>query len=156
MFDAGRRRSIVAEQRAAYDASADAYRQTVLTAFQQVEDNLAALRVLENEWAKVQETMESAKEALNISDAQYSGRHGGLPQRDYGAGYAARRAKNVGAAGGAQIGGERRVDPGAGRRVEYVGAAVAGAGASQALMAVARTGLPAGRSFSVASLHGWS
>jgi pyruvate/2-oxoglutarate dehydrogenase complex dihydrolipoamide acyltransferase (E2) component len=64
-------RSIVAEQRAAYDASADAYRQTVLTAFQQVEDNLAALRVLENEWAKVQETMESAKEALNISDAQY-------------------------------------------------------------------------------------
>ncbi len=61
----------MAEQRAAYDASADAYRQTVLTAFQQVEDNLAALRVLENEWAKVQETMESAKEALNISDAQY-------------------------------------------------------------------------------------
>jgi len=71
LFDAGRRRSIVAEQRAANDASADAYRQTVLTAFQQVEDNLAALRVLENEWAKVQETMESAKEALNISDAQY-------------------------------------------------------------------------------------
>jgi len=71
LFDAGRRRSIVAEERAAYDASVDAYRQTVLTAFQQVEDNLAALRVLENETAKVQETMEAAKDALNISDAQY-------------------------------------------------------------------------------------
>ena len=71
LFDAGRRRSIVAEQRAAYDASAAAYRQTVLTAFQQVEDNLAALRILENETDKVRETIQAASEALTISDAQY-------------------------------------------------------------------------------------
>ncbi len=71
LFDAGRRRSIVAEQRAAYDASADAYRQTVLAAFQQVEDNLAALRVLEDESAKVRETIGAAQQTLNISDAQY-------------------------------------------------------------------------------------
>ena len=71
LFDAGRRRSIVAEQRAAYDASVAAYRQTVLTAFQQVEDNLAALRVLENETDKVQETIGAATDALRISTAQY-------------------------------------------------------------------------------------
>ncbi|HTS47152.1 MAG TPA: efflux transporter outer membrane subunit [Bryobacteraceae bacterium] len=71
LFDAGRRRSIVAEERAAYDASVDAYRQTVLTAFQQVEDNLAALRILENETDKVRETIQAASEALAISDAQY-------------------------------------------------------------------------------------
>jgi NodT family efflux transporter outer membrane factor (OMF) lipoprotein len=71
LFDAGRRHSIVGEQRAAYDASVDAYRQTVLTAFQQVEDNLAALRVLENESDKVRETIQAASEALSISEAQY-------------------------------------------------------------------------------------
>lgn len=71
LFDAGRRRSIVAEQRAAYDASVDAYRQTVLTAFQQVEDNLAALHVLANESDKVQDTIHAAQDVLTISDAQY-------------------------------------------------------------------------------------
>jgi NodT family efflux transporter outer membrane factor (OMF) lipoprotein len=71
LFDAGRRRSVVAEDRAAYDATVAAYRQSVLTAFQQVEDNLAALRVLENESAKVEQTIGSANEALTISDAQY-------------------------------------------------------------------------------------
>jgi len=71
LFDAGRRRSIVAEERAAYDASVDAYRQTVLTAFQQVEDNLAALHVLANENDKVQDTIHAAQDALTISDAQY-------------------------------------------------------------------------------------
>lgn len=71
LFDAGRRRSIVAEDRAAYDASVAAYRQTVLTAFQQVEDNLAALRVLDEESNKLQETIRSAADFLTISDAQY-------------------------------------------------------------------------------------
>ncbi|HLG96376.1 MAG TPA: efflux transporter outer membrane subunit [Bryobacteraceae bacterium] len=71
LFDAGRRRSVVAEQRAAYDASVAAYRQTVLTAFQQVEDNLAALRILENESAKVGETIDAAGQTLRISSVQY-------------------------------------------------------------------------------------
>jgi NodT family efflux transporter outer membrane factor (OMF) lipoprotein len=71
LFDAGRRRAIVAEQRAAYDATVAAYRQTVLTAMQQVEDNLAALRILSAEAEIVQRTVESAARALEISSAQY-------------------------------------------------------------------------------------
>jgi NodT family efflux transporter outer membrane factor (OMF) lipoprotein len=71
LFDAGRRRAIVAEQRAAYDATVDAYRQTVLTAFQQVEDNLSALRILQEESAKLQETIGAAQRALELSTAEY-------------------------------------------------------------------------------------
>jgi NodT family efflux transporter outer membrane factor (OMF) lipoprotein len=72
LFDAGRRRGVIAEQRAAYDATVATYRGTVLTAFQQVEDNLAALRILEGESAKDQETIQSANRALTVSTAQYT------------------------------------------------------------------------------------
>jgi NodT family efflux transporter outer membrane factor (OMF) lipoprotein len=71
LFDAGRRSGVVAEQRAAYDATVATYRQTVLTALQQVEDNLAALRVLEIESAKAEETVQAATRELNISTDQY-------------------------------------------------------------------------------------
>jgi NodT family efflux transporter outer membrane factor (OMF) lipoprotein len=71
LFDAGRRRGVVAEQQAAYDATVAAYRQTVLTAMQQVEDNLAALRILSGEADKVQQTVQAATRALDISAAQY-------------------------------------------------------------------------------------
>ncbi|HLX44562.1 MAG TPA: efflux transporter outer membrane subunit [Bryobacteraceae bacterium] len=71
LFDAGRRRGVVEQQRAAYDATVAAYRQTVLTALQQVEDNLAALRILQAEAAKVQETVGSAQRELNVSTEQY-------------------------------------------------------------------------------------
>jgi NodT family efflux transporter outer membrane factor (OMF) lipoprotein len=72
LFDAGRRRAIVDEQRAAYDATAATYRQTVLTAMQQVEDNLAALRILEGEASKLDDTIQSANRALVVSTAQYT------------------------------------------------------------------------------------
>ena len=71
LFDAGRRRSIVVQQQAAYDDTVAGYRQSVLTALQQVEDNLAALRVLATENDSVQQTIQSADRALNISGAQY-------------------------------------------------------------------------------------
>jgi NodT family efflux transporter outer membrane factor (OMF) lipoprotein len=71
LFDAGRRRGVVAEQRAAYDATVAAYRESVLTAMQQVEDNLAALRILAGEADKVQQTVQAARRALDISSAQY-------------------------------------------------------------------------------------
>ncbi len=71
LFDAGRRAGVVAEQRAAYDATVATYRQTVLTALQQVEDNLAALRVLEIESAKVEESVQAATRELSLSTDQY-------------------------------------------------------------------------------------
>ena len=71
LFDAGRRRGVVAEQEAAYDATVAAYRETVLTAMQQVEDNLAALRILAAEADKVQQTIQAANRALEISTVQY-------------------------------------------------------------------------------------
>jgi NodT family efflux transporter outer membrane factor (OMF) lipoprotein len=71
LFDGGRRKAIVAEERASYDATVANYRQTVLGAFQQVEDGLAALRILEQEATKVQETIQAANRALTVSTAQY-------------------------------------------------------------------------------------
>jgi NodT family efflux transporter outer membrane factor (OMF) lipoprotein len=71
LFDGGRRRAIVAEERGAYDATVATYRQTVLTALQQVEDNLAALRILEIEAAKTSDTISSANRALSVSTDQY-------------------------------------------------------------------------------------
>ena len=62
LFDGGLRRAQNDQARAAYDASVAAYRQTVLTGFQEVEDNLAALRILEEE-ARVQG--EAVKAASN-------------------------------------------------------------------------------------------
>ncbi len=71
LFDAGRRRGVIREEQAAYDATVAAYRQTVLAAMQQVEDNLAALRILEGEAATVQQNVDAANRALEISTAQY-------------------------------------------------------------------------------------
>ena len=52
--------------RAGYDATVAAYRQTTLTAFQQVEDNLAALRILEQETQQQRRVVESAEQSLQL------------------------------------------------------------------------------------------
>lgn len=73
IFDGGRRHARNDEAKAAYDSSVASYRQTVLSAFQQVEDNLAALRVLEQE-AGVQSTaVQSAQRSLDLSNTRYEG-----------------------------------------------------------------------------------
>jgi NodT family efflux transporter outer membrane factor (OMF) lipoprotein len=73
VFDGGQRRGVTEQVRAAYDQSVDNYRQTTLTAFQEVEDNLAALRILENE-AKVQDSAVAAAErSLDLSNSRYKG-----------------------------------------------------------------------------------
>ena len=59
------------EARAAYDATVASYRQTVLTAFQDVEDNLAALRILEDEARVQDEAVQAARQALTVVMNQY-------------------------------------------------------------------------------------
>jgi NodT family efflux transporter outer membrane factor (OMF) lipoprotein len=71
LFEGGARSSAVRAARATYDESVATYRQTVLTAFQQVEDELVALRVLEQQ-AKVQDqAVQSVRLAVVISLNQY-------------------------------------------------------------------------------------
>jgi NodT family efflux transporter outer membrane factor (OMF) lipoprotein len=73
LFEGGRRRALVDQAETAYDVTVANYRQTVLTAFQQVEDNLSTLRILERE-AEVQErAVRAAEESLTIATAQYRG-----------------------------------------------------------------------------------
>jgi NodT family efflux transporter outer membrane factor (OMF) lipoprotein len=73
LFDGGRRHAATDEAKASYDSSVATYRQTVLTGFQQVEDNLAALRILEQE-AGVQTTaVEAAQRSLDLSNSRYEG-----------------------------------------------------------------------------------
>jgi NodT family efflux transporter outer membrane factor (OMF) lipoprotein len=72
VFDGGLRRAQTEQARAAYDANVASYRQTVLTGFQEVEDNLSTLRILEEE-AKVQdEAVKSAQQAVIITTNQYN------------------------------------------------------------------------------------
>jgi NodT family efflux transporter outer membrane factor (OMF) lipoprotein len=73
VFDVGRRRAFTDEARTAYDYQVAAYRETVLTGFQQVEDNLAAVRILEKE-AQVQgEAVTAAQKSLDLSITRYKG-----------------------------------------------------------------------------------
>jgi NodT family efflux transporter outer membrane factor (OMF) lipoprotein len=73
VFDVGRRRALTDQAIAAYDYQVAAYRESVLTGFQQVEDNLAAVRILESE-AKVQdEAVVAAERSLELSIKRYNG-----------------------------------------------------------------------------------
>jgi len=71
LFDAGLRRAQTAQAMATYDENVANYRQTVLAGFQEVEDNLAALRILEQEALVQDEAVKSARESLTITLNQY-------------------------------------------------------------------------------------
>ena len=72
LFDGGKRHAQVDLSEAAYDESVAIYRQTVLTAFQQVEDQLSSLRILEQESAAEAEAVKAAQETLDIVRLQYT------------------------------------------------------------------------------------
>jgi len=71
LFDGGLRRAQTDAARAAYDGSVATYRQTVLGAFQGVEDNLAALRILEDEARVQDEAVAAARQSVTLTTAQY-------------------------------------------------------------------------------------
>ena len=73
LFDAGRRRATSESARANYDATVATYRQASLTAFQEVEDNVAALRILENETQQQQQAIASSQESLELFTNRYKG-----------------------------------------------------------------------------------
>ncbi len=72
-FDAGRRASVSQQALAAFDEASANYKQTTLTAFQQVEDNLAALRILAQEAQQQHEATVAAQGAQKIFDNRYVG-----------------------------------------------------------------------------------
>ncbi len=72
-FDGGRRRGISEQAFAGYDRATATYRQTVLTAYQQVEDNLVALRVLASEADQQRQATAAAQESERIYDNRYVG-----------------------------------------------------------------------------------
>ena len=73
IFDGGRRRATSEAALANYDATVASYRQATLDAFQQVEDNLAALRILEQETQQQERAVVSARESLQLFTNRYKG-----------------------------------------------------------------------------------
>ena len=73
VFDAGRRRALTAQAEAIYDSTVAAYRQNVLTAFQEVEDNLAAIRILTEEQTQQDIATRAAQRSLDLTNNRYRG-----------------------------------------------------------------------------------
>ncbi len=71
IFDAGLRRALTEQAIAVYDANVAAYRQTVLNGFQEVEDNLAALRILGSEEKVQEEAAAAARQSMDLTINQY-------------------------------------------------------------------------------------
>ena len=73
VFDGGRRHAAKDQAKAAYDSAVAFYQQTVLTGFQQVEDNIAALGILEQEADVQASAVQHAQCSLDLSDTRYEG-----------------------------------------------------------------------------------
>ncbi|MGH8461218.1 MAG: efflux transporter outer membrane subunit [Stenotrophobium sp.] len=73
LFDGGRRSALSDQARAAYDETAADYRQTVLTAYREVEDNLAAIRQLDQENSSENLAAAAAQRALTQANYRYKG-----------------------------------------------------------------------------------
>ncbi|MGA8145100.1 MAG: efflux transporter outer membrane subunit [Candidatus Acidiferrales bacterium] len=71
LFDAGLRRATVQQFQGAYNQTVANYRQAVLTGFQQIEDNLAALRILSQEIQQQDAAIKSAERSLTVATDRY-------------------------------------------------------------------------------------
>src|SRR5207244_10821963 len=74
VFDGGLRRAQTDQARAAYDATVAVYRQTVIAAFEEVEDNLAALRILQDEATEQDAAVKAGEQALTLLRIQSKAR----------------------------------------------------------------------------------
>ena len=73
LFDAGKRHAVTDQARHTYEAQASTYRATVLGAFNEVEDRLSDLRVLEQETAAERRAVDAAQHSLDLSNQRYKG-----------------------------------------------------------------------------------
>jgi NodT family efflux transporter outer membrane factor (OMF) lipoprotein len=71
LFDGGLRKAVTEQARAIYQGTVANYRQTVLTAFQEVEDNLSSLRILSQELQQQNAAVESSQRDLTLANARY-------------------------------------------------------------------------------------
>ena len=71
LFDKGRRKAVTEQSLAAYDSNVAGYRQSVLTAFQEVEDNLAALRILSREREQQEAAIKSSERTVELANDRY-------------------------------------------------------------------------------------
>jgi len=71
LFDKGKRKAVTEQARAEYDGTVAVYRQTIFTAFQEVEDNLAALRILSRELDQQNAAVASAERTLSLANERY-------------------------------------------------------------------------------------
>ncbi len=72
IFDGGRRKGNLANARAVYEEDVANYRQQVLVAFQEVEDNLSDLRILEGQTQTQADAVKSSSRAAQLSRTQYN------------------------------------------------------------------------------------
>ncbi len=73
LFDAGQRHALTSQARHTYEAQADAYRNTIFSAFEDVEDQLSGLRILEQESSEEAQAVAAAQRAFDLSNARYKG-----------------------------------------------------------------------------------
>jgi NodT family efflux transporter outer membrane factor (OMF) lipoprotein len=73
LFDGGRRRAATEQARANYDVAVAVYRENVLTAFQNVEDNLSTLRILDQEAREQAAAVTSSERSLALAESRYQG-----------------------------------------------------------------------------------
>jgi cell division protein FtsB len=119
IFDAGKRGAVTEQAWASYRGTVATYRETVLAAFQEVEDNLSSLRILSQELQQQTDAVAASQRYLNLANDPLQARRGQLPQRHHRADdFVEQSAHGVESANGTDDR-ERAIDQRARRRLGY-------------------------------------